>query len=85
MHKELNKPIFVVGSPRSGTSIPTWCPGRTAYFENQTQTLLDVFKRRLIDRPVDEMAFGTELICSKTRSALPVCSEALCRAAAIFP
>jgi hypothetical protein len=27
MHKELNKPIFVVGSPRSGTSILTWCLG----------------------------------------------------------
>jgi Sulfotransferase family len=25
MHKELNKPIFVVGSPRSGTSVLTWC------------------------------------------------------------
>ena len=44
MHKELNKPIFVVGSPRSGTSIPIWCPGRSAYFENQTQTLFDMFK-----------------------------------------
>jgi hypothetical protein len=28
MHKELNKPIFVVGSPRSGTSILTWCLGQ---------------------------------------------------------
>ena len=27
MHEELNKPIFVVGSPRSGTSILTWCLG----------------------------------------------------------
>lgn len=27
MHNELNKPIFVVGSPRSGTSILTWCLG----------------------------------------------------------
>src|SRR2546430_1104520 len=27
MHKELDKPIFVVGSPRSGTSILTWCLG----------------------------------------------------------
>ena len=27
MHKELNRPIFVVGSPRSGTSILTWCLG----------------------------------------------------------
>jgi hypothetical protein len=27
MRKELNKPIFVVGSPRSGTSILTWCLG----------------------------------------------------------
>ena len=44
MHKELNKPIFVVGSPRSGTSVPIWCPGRSAYFENQTQTLFDMFK-----------------------------------------
>jgi hypothetical protein len=25
MHNELNKPIFVVGSPRSGTSVLTWC------------------------------------------------------------
>ena len=25
MHKELNKPIFIVGSPRSGTSVLTWC------------------------------------------------------------
>ena len=44
MHKELNKPIFVVGSPRSGISILIWCPGRSAYVENQTQTLFDVFK-----------------------------------------
>ena len=28
MHRELNKPIFVVGSPRSGTSILTWCLGQ---------------------------------------------------------
>ena len=28
MHKEVNKPIFVVGSPRSGTSILTWCLGQ---------------------------------------------------------
>src|SRR6266436_3490073 len=27
MHKEINKPIFVVGSPRSGTSILAWCLG----------------------------------------------------------
>ena len=27
MHEEINKPIFVVGSPRSGTSILTWCLG----------------------------------------------------------
>src|SRR5262245_33238081 len=27
MHDEINKPIFVVGSPRSGTSILTWCLG----------------------------------------------------------
>jgi hypothetical protein len=27
MHEEINKPIFVVGSPRSGTSILAWCPG----------------------------------------------------------
>ena len=26
MHKDINKPIFVVGSPRSGTSIVAWCP-----------------------------------------------------------
>jgi hypothetical protein len=25
MYKELNKPIFIVGSPRSGTSVLTWC------------------------------------------------------------
>jgi Sulfotransferase family len=25
MYKEVNKPIFVVGSPRSGTSVLTWC------------------------------------------------------------
>ena len=28
MHKEVNKPIFIVGSPRSGTSILTWCLGQ---------------------------------------------------------
>ena len=28
MQDEINKPIFVVGSPRSGTSILTWCLGR---------------------------------------------------------
>jgi hypothetical protein len=28
MDRELNKPIFVVGSPRSGTSILTWCLGQ---------------------------------------------------------
>ena len=28
MDKELNRPIFVVGSPRSGTSILTWCLGQ---------------------------------------------------------
>jgi Sulfotransferase family len=27
MKNEINKPIFVVGSPRSGTSILTWCLG----------------------------------------------------------
>src|SRR5512132_1308822 len=27
MQEEINKPIFVVGSPRSGTSILTWCVG----------------------------------------------------------
>src|ERR1051325_2698772 len=27
MHEEINKPIFVVGSPRSGTSILVWCLG----------------------------------------------------------
>ena len=27
MQNEVNKPIFVVGSPRSGTSILTWCLG----------------------------------------------------------
>ena len=27
MNDEINKPIFVVGSPRSGTSILTWCLG----------------------------------------------------------
>ncbi len=25
MYKQINKPIFIVGSPRSGTSILTWC------------------------------------------------------------
>jgi hypothetical protein len=28
MHKKMNRPIFVVGSPRSGTSILTWCLGQ---------------------------------------------------------
>jgi hypothetical protein len=28
MQYEINKPIFVVGSPRSGTSILTWCLGQ---------------------------------------------------------
>ena len=28
MHDQINKPIFVVGSPRSGTSILTWCLGQ---------------------------------------------------------
>src|SRR5437899_3432583 len=27
MHAEINKPIFVLGSPRSGTSILAWCLG----------------------------------------------------------
>ena len=27
MHDEINRPIFVVGSPRSGTSILAWCLG----------------------------------------------------------
>src|SRR6476619_2771207 len=27
MHEEINKPIFVAGSPRSGTSILAWCLG----------------------------------------------------------
>src|ERR1700758_4699936 len=27
MQRDINKPIFVVGSPRSGTSILTWCLG----------------------------------------------------------
>jgi hypothetical protein len=27
MHEDINKPIFVVGSPRSGTSILAWCLG----------------------------------------------------------
>ena len=30
MHEEINKPIFVVGSPRSGTSILAWCLGHHA-------------------------------------------------------
>lgn len=28
MQNELNRPVFVVGSPRSGTSILTWCLGQ---------------------------------------------------------
>ncbi|MGE5207956.1 MAG: sulfotransferase, partial [Alphaproteobacteria bacterium] len=28
MQSEINKPVFVVGSPRSGTSILTWCLGQ---------------------------------------------------------
>jgi sulfotransferase family protein len=28
MHRNINKPIFVLGSPRSGTSILTWCLGQ---------------------------------------------------------
>jgi hypothetical protein len=28
MHNEINRPVFVVGSPRSGTSILTWCLGQ---------------------------------------------------------
>ncbi|HEY5766867.1 MAG TPA: sulfotransferase [Candidatus Udaeobacter sp.] len=28
MHEKINQPIFVVGSPRSGTSILTWCLGQ---------------------------------------------------------
>src|SRR5574338_1227616 len=28
MHEEINKPIFIVGSPRSGTSILAWCLGQ---------------------------------------------------------
>lgn len=28
MHDEINKPIFIVGSPRSGTSILAWCLGQ---------------------------------------------------------
>jgi Sulfotransferase family len=28
MQRDINKPIFVVGSPRSGTSILTWCLGQ---------------------------------------------------------
>lgn len=28
MQRNVNKPIFVVGSPRSGTSILTWCLGQ---------------------------------------------------------
>src|SRR6476659_6675984 len=27
MHEQTNKPIFVVGSPRSGTSMLAWCLG----------------------------------------------------------
>ena len=32
MHAEINKPIFVVSSPRFGTSILAWCPGHHANF-----------------------------------------------------
>jgi len=67
MHKELNKPIFVVGSPRSGTSIPVWCPGRSAYFENQAQTLFDVFKRGRLTALSMRWRLGTGLICSKNQ------------------
>src|ERR1041385_3218631 len=28
MQEQINKPIFIVGSPRSGTSILTWCLGQ---------------------------------------------------------
>ena len=28
MRNQVNKPVFVVGSPRSGTSILTWCLGQ---------------------------------------------------------
>src|SRR5437762_13865115 len=28
MQDQINKPVFVVGSPRSGTSILTWCLGQ---------------------------------------------------------
>src|SRR5213079_69806 len=28
MQDQMNKPVFVVGSPRSGTSILTWCLGQ---------------------------------------------------------
>ena len=28
MHEKINKPIFIVGSPRSGTSILAWCLGQ---------------------------------------------------------
>src|SRR5438094_7541424 len=28
MQDQINKPVFVVGSPRSGTSILTWCQGQ---------------------------------------------------------
>src|SRR6266480_2521309 len=28
MQNKVNKPIFVVGSPRSGTSVLTWCLGQ---------------------------------------------------------
>src|SRR4030095_4537674 len=28
MQEQINKPIFVVGSPRSGTSVLTWCLGQ---------------------------------------------------------
>ena len=28
MQRSMNRPVFVVGSPRSGTSILTWCLGQ---------------------------------------------------------
>jgi hypothetical protein len=32
MHEQVNRPVFVVGSPRSGTSILTWCLGHHPNF-----------------------------------------------------